>query len=149
MKFEEALKLMKQSKRVRRAGWDKDIRCFIPKNNTDMVTDMVIYETDCDKYFMIKMNLEDILADDWEKYKESLTSKEEKTFLQTIIKISPYEIRQFSLVFDKCINRKQLIFGYYLDETFVSGSMYVNDNCFSTWEVNKPYTLKELGLDEA
>lgn len=147
MTFEKALQLMKQRKRVRRAGWDKDIRCFIPENNTD--TDMIIYETDCGKYFMLKMDLEDILADDWENYKESLTSKEEKTFLQTVIQISPYEVRQFSLVFDNSINRKQLLFGYNLDGTFVSGSMYVDDNYFSTWEVNKPYTLKELGLDEA
>lgn len=147
MTFEEALKLLKQKKKVRRAGWNKDIRCFIPENNAD--TAMIIYEADGGKYFNTKIDLEDILAEDWEKYKEPLATKDEKEFLQTIIKVSPHEVRQFIVELDKSINRRQLLFGYSVDETFVSGSMYIDDNYFSTWEVNRPYTLKELGLNES
>lgn len=62
MKFEEALKAMREGKKVKRAKWKNISSIWIDKNNGEICTD--------DKPYEKIMSFAEIMADDWEICKE-------------------------------------------------------------------------------
>lgn len=63
MKFEEALKAMREGKKVKRAKWKNISSIWIDKNNGEIITD--------DKPYEKIMSFAEIMADDWEIYEET------------------------------------------------------------------------------
>lgn len=92
--------------------------------------------------------IDDILAEDWEEYKEPLLTEEEKEYLRMIIKFSPEEVNFVSL------ERLSVYRDYDFNMIWLThtdgdrNSYYVGKDYFQKLENNKIYTLKELGLYE-
>ena len=89
MKFSKALELLKQGKKVRRKEWGKSTKIFIRNEQLFVGND----EEECSyANTSVYYILSDILADDWEEYKEPLLTKEEKEYLKAIMKINLFEV---------------------------------------------------------
>ena len=141
MKFEEALELMKQGKKIRR------------NNNFDGET---IYWIENDKLYKESKSYKgeagsglsalQILATDWGEYKEPLLTKEEKEFLKMIIKFNAFELSKVSIDFDDEYANEKFIRLY--GSADFGMTAYVKSNYFKNLEENNEYTLEELGLDE-
>ena len=84
MNFSKALELLKQGKKARRKEWGKSTKIFIRNEQLFVGND----EEECNyvntSAYCI---LSDILADDWEEYKEPLLTKEEKEYLKALLKV--------------------------------------------------------------
>lgn len=154
MKFEEALVLLKDGKKIRRKEeWGKTTKIFIRDkqllmNNGDTEFD---YANQYSHWI-----IDDIFADDWEEYKEPLLSEEEKEYLKMLIKFHPNKIG--SVVVCSRIDYKLVSLYYKIENEYVGckGDHSLDYDCytarkddFNNLENDKKYTLKELGLDEA
>ena len=141
MKFEEALVLLKDGKKIRRKEeWGKTTKIFIRDkqllmNNGDTEFD---YANQYSHWIIA-----DIFADDWEEYRESLLTEEEKEYLKMIIKFNPNKIDKVQVYRNTDGVAIYLIYAMYADKYSVSLDYFKN------LEEDKGYTLKELGLDEA
>ena len=143
MNFEEALKLLKAGKKIRRKGWkeDHDKRCFI-------FGDELCCESEGGVIGYVGLSIKNMLADDWEEYKEPLLTEEEKEYLRRIIKFSPGNIKLVTL--DRYFGDCNYIYLWHsLDDRDNSNSHCVNKKFFKNLEGYRCYTLEELGLDEA
>lgn len=143
MNFEEALKLLKAGKKVRRKDWeeDHDKRCFI-------FGDELCCESEDGVIGYIGLSIKNILATDWEEYKKPLLTEREKEYLKTIIKAHPKKIDAIKIYRDVNSVVIYLIYRLY-DRNHYVDKYYVNLDYFKNLEDGKQYTLKELGLDEA
>ena len=145
MKFEEALKLLKEGKKVKRhlAG---SVNYYISFDKSGCLLE---YVNSNNKWFedAYLLDKNDMLADDWEEYKEPLLTKEEKEFLKLLVKMTPYAIGCFELKTNISTNHDFLVlFGK--DGLLIQTKIYVGIGYFSNLETDKAYTLKELGLNE-
>ena len=144
MTFEEALKLLKAGKKIRRKGWKEnhDKRCFI-------FGDELCCESEGGVIGYVGLSIKNMLATDWEEYKEPLLTEEEKEYLRMIIKFSPGSPGNIKLVtlgrFEDC---NCIYLWYSLDDRDNSKRHRVNKKFFKNLEGYRCYTLKELGLEE-
>lgn len=138
MNFEEALKLLKAGKKVRRKDWeeDHDKRCFI-------FGDELCCESEGGVIGYVGLSIKNMLATDWEEYKKPLLTEEEKEYLRMIIKFHPNNIDKIQIYRNTYGVAIHLIYGMYIDKYTVSLDYFKN------LEEDKGYTLKELELDEA
>lgn len=143
MNFSKALELLKQGKKVRKRCWANSQKLYLDLENHEFwVATGTITGT-------IGIRYDDMLADDWEEYKEPLLTEEEKEYLRMIIKFNLFkvktvEITRPDLSFDE--RHFLLLKGYNDDE--VDSANFIKPNYFKNLENTKPYTLKELGLNE-
>ena len=138
MNFEEALKLLKAGKKVRKCSWTNSQKLYLYlENNEFWLATGEIAGT-------IGIHYDDMLADDWEEYKSPL-SDEEKEYLKMIIKFYPEKIEKISIYRSP---HYTLIYLEYGDKASYKESYLTGSNHFENMEVGKHYTLKELGLDE-
>ena len=118
MTFEEALKAIKEGKKVGNKGWSSSVylkKYFDRVVNQDGKT--------------MNLTITSMLSDDWEEYKEPVLDEEEKEYLSAVIK--PFRDR---VVYIRKGN-EYIVLHYFREDT-----MYVN------MEVNKEYNLEDLGL---
>ena len=144
MNFEEALKLLKAGKKIRRKDWkeDHDKRCFI-------FGDELCCESEDGVIGYIGLSIKNILATDWEEYKKPLLTEREKRYLEEIINFSPAEaadISEFKIEDHLSSNRKLIAF--YNKDNRVIMEILIKEDCLKGLEKNTSYTLKELELDE-
>ena len=144
MKFEEALESLKEGKKVRRK-LDGDVNYYITFDKSGCLLEYVARSNKWfeDTYLLSKT---DILAEDWEEYKEPLLTDEEKEFLKMVVKMTPYKIGSIELKTNSSTNHDFLvIFG--TNGLLIQSKFYVG-SYFSNLEIDKVYTLKELGLND-
>lgn len=137
MKLEEALNVLVclEFKGIRRKCWEKGVYLKI-SGYEDELTIVNEEKTKC-----YNLLLADFKATDWEEYNPSpLLTDEEKQLLKLMCKSNSFEVAYVMLV---SINRLLLI-GKYALECEYSNS--INDEWFKGLELDKRYTLKELGL---
>lgn len=147
MKFEEALRLLKEGKKVRRKEWKKkDEYLYIGHLGVDYICESTSGPLG------YSPTIPDLDANDWEEYIEIkpliLLTKEEKWFLSSAIEMSPYRLDRLVLKHNYNNNENYLVFVSHVEE-FPYGSIYVNDNYFKNLEIDRVYSIEELGLDEA
>lgn len=141
MKFKEALKLLKEGKKVRKCSWD-DKDCYIACDENDFLF-RIYGRKYCAEYYFL--NQSDFMSD-WEEYKEPLLTDEEKEFLKMVVKMTPYKIGSIELRTNSSTNHDFLvIFG--TNGLLIQSKFYVG-SYFSNLEIDKVYTLKELGLND-
>ena len=142
MTFEEALKAIKEGKKVRNKGWSSSVylkKYFDRVVNQDGKT--------------MNLTITSMLSDDWEEYKEPILDKEEKKYLSAVIK--PFRDRVIY------IKKIYMYFGYKKDYEYIFGELGCNEydvvdtfalpyfpkgNMYKGMETDKKYTLEELGL---
>ena len=143
MTFEEALKLLKQGKKIRRRGWECS-DTYLTFSDNDLKLKLVADSGEFQEIYY-HLSKDDILANDWEKYKDSLSepllTENDKSCIRTYIKYNRYVITNVlndghSLHFRTEANNTVGIYCY-------------DESMFRRLDLYKSYTLKELGLDEA
>ena len=135
MKFEEILEPLKNGKRVRRKCWEN----FYLQKGKDWDFDSEFFDTEID----------DLFADDWEIYEESILTGKEREYLSAVVKPfrerteyimkfrSPsWEHLKICVESNIFIENKEII----TLPCFEANSMYKN------MKLDKNYTLEELGL---
>ena len=142
MNFSKALELLKQGKKVRRKEWGKSTKIFIRNEQLFVDND----EEECNyANTSVYYILSDILADDWEEYKEPLLTKEEKEYLKAIMKINLFEVYEVSVSRSDADGNYIKIYG---EDNEHDTTTYVKSKYFKNLESDKKYTLEELGLYE-
>ena len=141
MTFEEALKLLKAGKKIRRKGWkeDHDKRCFI-------FGDELCCESEGGVIGYVGLSIKNMLATDWEEYKKPLLTEEEKKYLKTIMKFNLFEVYEVSVSRSDADGNYIKMYG---EDAEYDTTTYVKSKYFKNLENDTKYTLEELGLDEA
>ena len=142
MKYIEMLKELKKGKKVRQKGWNEN--CYIFKT----IEGGVIFEYNpyINRTKLYSPVVVDIERDEWELYdKNPVLTAEEKRYLWGVIK--PFKDKVMYIykrdLFDE--GKQYLVFNLKDEDDcalpcFKKGAMYKN------MELDKAYTLKELGL---
>ena len=146
MTFEEALKAIKEGKKVRNKGWSSSVylkKYFDRVVNQDGKT--------------MNLTITSMLSDDWEEYKEPILDEEEKKYLSAVIK--PFKDRVFYIQKVKTTNLdNQFIFirvkRYDCEENERESTEYEDidlpyfkaNTMYKNMKGDKKYSLKELGL---
>lgn len=141
MTFEEALKALKEGKKIRRKDWCEGFFITLTSNKCLVVNGRTS-----------GLFIDDFSEDWWEEVKEDILGKEEKEYLRAVIK--PFRDRvtyikkvdtyfgcnkNCEYIFGKLSNKDTVIDVFTLP-WFPKGSMYKG------MELGKEYTLEELGL---
>lgn len=141
MTFEEALKALKEGKKIRRKDWCDGFFITLTSNKCLVVNGRTS-----------GLFIDDFSEDWWEEVKEDILDKEEKEYLSAVIK--PFRDRvtyikkvdtyfgcnkNCEYIFGKLSNKDTVIDVFTLP-WFPKGSMYKG------MELGKEYTLEELGL---
>lgn len=141
MTFEEALKALKEGKKIRRKDWCDGFFITLTSNKCLVVSGRTS-----------GLFIDDFSEDWWEEVKEDILDKEEKEYLSAVIK--PFRDRvtyikkvdtyfgcnkNCEYIFGKLSNKDTVIDVFTLP-WFPKGSMYKG------MELGKEYTLEELGL---
>ena len=143
MNFEEALKLLKDGKKVRRIREEsdyEDVIIWFDKYHHIVEGDGTI----SDSTYILK--LEDVFATNWEEYKEPLLTEEEKEYLKTIMKFNLFEVYEVSVSRSDADGNYIKMYG---EDAEYDTTTYVKSKYFKNLENDTKYTLEELGLDEA
>ena len=152
MNFNEALELLKQGKKVNRIRWGAG--CYICFDESNVLSEHVRIgdEWKEDDYLICKC---DLLATDWEEYKDPLLTKEEKEYLKMLIKFHPNEIGSVAVSYR--IDYKLVCLYYKKENEYVGckGDQSLDYDCytarkddFKNLKDNNEYTLEELGLKD-
>ena len=146
MTFEEALKAIKEGKKVRNKGWSSSV--YLKK-----YCDRVVNQDGK----TMNLTITSMLSDDWEEYKEPILDEEEKKYLSAVIK--PFKDRVFYIQKVKTTNLdNQFIFirvkRYDCEENERESTEYEDidlpyfkaNTMYKNMKGDKKYSLKELGL---
>lgn len=141
MTFEEALKVLKEGKKIRRKDWCEGFFITLTSNKCLVVNGRTS-----------GLFIDDFSEDWWEEVKEDILDEKEKEYLSAVIK--PFRDRvtyikkvdtyfgcnkNCEYIFGKLSNKDTVIDVFTLP-WFPKGSMYKG------MELGKEYTLEELGL---
>ena len=144
MNFSEALDLLKQGKKVRRSCWDSAEKLYL-ENNKFCLAAYGIVGT-------IGVHYDDMLAEDWEEYKEQLLTKKEKEYLKATISLYSGKIVRLKKHLHNSVFNNE---NNYVIISFYSKNGYVGETLrfdihehFKGLEAGEEYTLEELGLEE-
>ena len=101
----------------------------------------------------IKSNNIQILKIERPKYevveeKKELLTEEEREFLRQVLRFIDVKILFINIYRQEIHNRKEIHFSQNEDGSGLGYWYYIKDNSFSGLEIDKVYTLKELGLEE-
>lgn len=133
MRFEEALKYLRQGKKVRRKKWDSREYVYIENKNLNY----------SGRAYCLDDSL--LLDNNWELYEEPILDKKEKEYLSAVIK--PFKIR--------CITKSETIsdlsefITICLDndeDEHITLPYFKKGTMYKGMKPDKNYTLKELGL---
>lgn len=141
MTFEEALKVLREGKKIRRKDWSEGFFITLTSNKCLVVNGRTS-----------GLFIDDFSEDCWEEVKEDILDKEENEYLSAVIKPFRDKVTHIAKTEDDIewsyaimirVDSKVVDDDYY--EFFLppfkrTSSMYKN------MEVGKEYTLKELGL---
>ena len=144
MNLEEALKALKEGKRIRRKAWESKETYEIKEGKS------LLSEGKWKNCLVLTYS--DILADDWEAIdRESILSKKEKECLENFLSLYP---DNYGFVFERELIHKQ----YFLkigifpwksgekDEYIYMPLSPISENMFSKLEEHHLYTADDLGL---
>lgn len=142
----EAVKELTEGKKIRRKDWEKD-------NYITLIDNQVVSQNG----WSSGLYIEDFSADWWEEYKEPVLDEKEKKYLSAVIK--PFRDRVHYICKIKITNSdNQFIFirvkRYDCEEDEPKSTKYEDidlpyfkeNTMYKNMEVDKKYTLKELGL---
>ena len=147
MKFEEALDLLKEGKKVRRRVWECP-DTYLAFSDNDLKLKLVDANGEFQEIYY-HLSKDDILANDWKEYPLNpiALTDEEKEYLKMIIKFypkfTPSKIKSVHLV--RCSGGYGYI-GFNASADY--GVYYVSEKFFKSLQTFEEYTLAELGLDE-
>ncbi len=136
MTFEEALKELKNRKKIRRKDWIKN-ECLAIENGA-MVKECNGTKT----YTMCSILCCSLLADDWEIYQEPILDEEERKYLSAVIR--PFRDKVLYIKKSRCADGEYIFIE--LKVEIINLPLFEKDTMYKGMEVNKDYTLKELGL---
>ena len=136
MKFEEALKLLREGKKIRRSCWRNDIYLALTK---DGATAYVNGEP-----WIYGMSIETILNTDWEVLEEPILDEKEKEYLSNIIK--PFRDKVDYITKVRLLNKIEYIDIEFKDDANICFPSFKANTMYKGMEPDKKYTLKELGL---
>lgn len=139
MKFEEALKMLKEGKKVRRNNWENEY-CYISFDHNGSLLQYSICNDDYwgNYYYLHKTDLDA----DWEEYKEPLLNNEEKEFLKGVMEFVDFKINEISIV----RNSVGMFIELYDENGEDDATPYLKTSYFKNLENDKRYSLNELGL---
>lgn len=144
MKFEEVLPTLKEGKKIRRESWgNKQLYYYVDFNG-----EKDKLKSSSDIYREVELNYLELTATDWEIYEEPLLTEEEKKFIKNILDfINDETIEYIYLSYVEGMNAYIL---YFEDILPLARYKFISHkaNLFKNLELNRYYTLKELGLDE-
>ena len=143
MTFEEALKALKEGKKIRRKDWSEGFLITLTSNKCLVVNGRTS-----------GLFIDDFSEDWWEEVKEDILDKEEKEYLSAVIKPFRNRVTDITKVEDNVASFYSLYslricvhlgfidkyYEIYLPPFEKKSSMY------KKMEVGKEYTLEELGL---
>lgn len=140
MTFEEALKALKEGKKIRRKDWCEGFFITLTSNKCLVVNGRTS-----------GLFIDDFSEDWWEEYKEDILDKEEKEYLSAVIKPFRDRITYIAKVeedihwFYWIMIRVDIGFlnDYY---DFCLPPFEETSDMYKKMEVGKEYTLEELGL---
>lgn len=141
MTFEEALKVLREGKKIRRKDWCEGFFITLTSNKCLVVNGRTS-----------GLFIDDFSEDWWEEVKEDILDEKEKEYISAVIK--PFRDRvvyirkvgdvgpiQFiSIRLKRYDYAEEAAYEYFDLPYFKKDTMYIN------MEVKKEYTLKELGL---
>lgn len=135
MNYFEAMRELEEGKKVRNVNWIDGLYLFKEENK------ICFSETTKVKC----LNDVDLNFGPWEIYKEPILTDEEKEYLRNTIKFCFCPVETIKLL--NKVDNVILKFASHNDNT-IDFSFYFKKDYFKNMEPNRPYTLKELGLDE-
>lgn len=148
MRFEEAIKALKEGKKIRRKGW-------YPTHYYQITAGGILVDED-DLPVQLTIFSDCIFDDNWEIVKEPILDKQEKKYLENFLR--PYIKR-----FDKITITKarfysgdfaiRIGFFAFKDDDDITDSLSLpffskNEHMYDGMKLDKCYTLEELGLFE-
>ncbi len=143
MKFEEAMKALNEGKKVRKKCWSEDF--YLYKNGVGNVF-LGNFDTKINSRY-IPSNIS-LIKDDWEiveeKGKKPILDKEEKAYLEAVLK--PFKGRIKFLIKGKTVIDKNEFIIIKLDTEAISLPFFEASTMYKGMRINKKYTLEELGL---
>ena len=144
MNLEEAIKALKEGKKIRRNAWGLNVYIQI-----DMSEKKFIQGTSCRSTPIISLSVTDILDNDWEIVEEPVLDKQEKKYLENFL-------RPYTKKYEKITIKKTSLYTIRIDFfAFKEGglndfltlpSFSKDEHMYDGMEVDKSYTLDELGL---
>lgn len=148
MDIAEAMKALKEGKKVRRKFWKPDFYYYLDKNG------MLIDSNN--QLAIIPIDFIAVNAKDWEIYKEPILDKEEKKYLESFLR--PYTKRFDKITITKarfCSGDFAIRIGFFAfkDDNDITDSLSLpffskNEHMYEGMKLDKCYTLEELGLFE-
>lgn len=145
MTFEEALKALREGKKIRRKDWCEGFFITLTSNKCLVVNGRTS-----------GLFIDDFSEDWWEEVKEDILDKEEKEYLSAVIK--PFRdrithIRKMEIDDHKqyiCIKLKKYNYNDYDIEIsryeHIALPNFEKNTMYKNMKADKEYTLKELGL---
>lgn len=146
MTIEEAIKVMKEGKKVRREDWKPNSYIWLDEEN--------MLKDDNNKLTSFVFDCDSMLNDTWEIFEEPVLDKQEKKYLKNFLK--PYTKRYGKIL----VTKRQVENDYYylMIEFYAlkNDDYYIHsidlpifdkgEHMYDGMESNKFYTLEELGL---
>lgn len=145
MTIEEAIKALKEGKKIRRKTWE--VIKYIQLDKDGIIRD----DGDCEATFILKSD--SIVGDVWEIFEEPILDKQEKKYLENFLR--PFTKRYDKILIAKASNEAF----YWLDidfYTFKNGIASTNtielptfgkgEHMYEGMKEFNYYTLEELGL---
>lgn len=136
MNLEEAIKALKEGKKIRRKAWPMSIGYLLKDGN------------------YITLNDKDFRGNDWEVVEENILNKHEKEYLKNLIKPFIKEFNNITIKKRKSAfssDRLFILIIFSNDDSFheiMLPYFAVDDHMYTGMEADKSYTLEELGLFE-
>lgn len=138
MKFEEITESLKKGEMVCRKGWGENV--YIKFNEKGY---LFIYP----KEVRFVLRVRDITKDDWEVYHEPILDATERRYLRNVIR--PFKDKiDYLMISDNVFGVNQVRLGGYgkFEKVLLLFPKFEKDTMYKGMKVDKPYTLKELGL---
>ena len=136
MTFEEALKALKEGKKIRNNHWRQGFYVMLKDNK--------IVNNYGGIYFVYVRSFRE---DCWEEYKEPILDEAEKEYLGNIVK--PYRDRVGFIVKTEATGYERIIIcvlGLTQHNNYITLPYFYKNTMYKGMEVGKDYTLEELGL---
>ena len=144
MKFEEALKLMREGKKMINANETKGTYFYFDRHGRFCFSHIVENErADC---YVNYIFFEEILDETWHEYKEPILDDVEKKYLEAVLK--PFKKRTDYVIKRVCSGGEYIFIFVNGNRDSFSFPCFKPNTMYTGMELNKQYTLEELGLFE-
>ncbi len=148
MKFEEILPALRKGKKIRRKDYTPDYYIYLDNDCLDGESLKSFLPTFSRIVDCFSLSSKDLLADDWEIVEEPLLTEEEKKFIKNILDFINDETTEY--IYLSYVEGMNAYILYFEDILPLARYKFISHkvNLFKNLELNRYYTLKELGLDE-